>query len=142
MAQMYTDRVLVSFNGVNIFPPGDLASFSIKRMGNAQFVQGMTTDGNPSGAVKGNNTTTLDLTHYVQNNKTQAPIDFSVYDYEQNNVQITISASSNSYGEHTYDGQQIILTGVFYMDTTMTGSGQGQVVSQTYTFGAIISTQV
>jgi len=141
MAQMYSDRVLVSFNGVNIFPPGDMASFSLKRMGNAAFVQGMTTDGNASGAVKGNNTITLDLTQYVQNDKTRAPIDFSKYDYEQNNVQITISSMSKSYGEHDYEGQQIVLTGVFYMDTTTTGAGQGQVITNSYTFGAIIATQ-
>ena len=142
MSQMYSDRVLVSFNGVNIFPPGDLASFSLKRNGNATFVQGMTTDGNSSGAVKGNNTNTLDLTQYVQNNANQAPIDFSQFDYEQNNVQITISPSSKSYGEHTYEGKQIILTGVFYMDTTVTGAGQGQVITKAYTFGAITSTEV
>lgn len=137
MSQMYTDRVLVTFNGVNIFPPGDMASFSITRTGNAQFVQGMTTNGNASGAVKGNNANTIKLTQYVQNNAAEAPIDFSTYDYETNNVVITIAASSNSYGEHTYNGVTQVFGGVFYMEQDMTGSGQGQVINRTYTFGAI-----
>lgn len=142
MAQMYTDRVLVTFNGVNIFPPGDMASFSITRTGNAQFVQGMTTTGNASGAVKGNNANTIKLTQYVQNNIANAPIDFSTYDYETNNVTITIAASSNSYGEHTYNGVTQVFSGVFYMEQDMTGAGQGQAVNRTYTFGAINVVQI
>jgi|SRR5271165_682544 len=142
MAQMYSDRVLVTFNGTNIFPPGDLASFSVTRTGNAQFVQGMTTTGDASGAVKGNNANTLRFTQYVQNNANQAPIDFSQFDYEANNVQITISPSSKSYGEHTYEGKQMVFTGVFYMEQDMTGAGQGQVITRNYTFGAITVVEV
>ena len=142
MAQMYSDRVLVSFNGQNIFPPGDLASFSVTRAGNAQFVQGMTITGNASGSVKGNNSNTLRFTQYVQNNAANAPIDFSVFDYELNNVQITISPSSKSYGEHTYEGKQMVFTGVFYIDQDINGAGQGQVITRTYTFGAITVVEV
>ena len=142
MSQMYSDRVLVTFNGVNIFPPGDLASFSVTRSGNAQFVQGMTTTGDASGAVKGNNTNVLRFTQYVQNNANAAPIDFSSFDYEQNNVQITISPSSKSYGEHTYEGKQMVFTGVFYMDQEINGAGQGQVITRAYTFGAISIVEV
>ncbi len=142
MAQMYTDRIIASFNGVDIWPPGDTASFTLTRTGNAQFVQGMTTTGNASGAVKGNNANTLRLTQYMQNNAINAPIDFSAFDYEANNVIITISPSNKSYGEHTYDGLQIVLTGVFYMEQDMTGAGQGQVINRTYTFGAITATEV
>jgi hypothetical protein len=137
MAQMYSDRVLVTLNGQNIVPPGDIMSFSLRRSGNAQFVQGMTTTGNASGATKGNNTTTLELTQAVQNDASKAPIDFSQIDYELTNVSITISPSSKSYGEHTYEGKQIILNNVFYMDTITTGGGQGQAITQGYTFGAI-----
>lgn len=142
MAQMYSDRVLVTFNGTNIFPPGDLASFSVTRTGNAQFVQGMTTTGDASGAVKGNNANTLRFTQYVQNNANQSPIDFSAFDYEANNVQITISPSSKSYGEHTYEGKQMVFTGVFYMEQDMTGAGQGQVITRNYTFGALTVVEV
>ena len=137
MAQMYSDRVLVTFNGVNIFPPGDMASFSVTRTGNAQFVQGMTTDGNASGAVKGNNANTLKFTQYVQNNANQAPIDFASFDYEANNVIISIAPSSKSYGEHTYEGKTLVFSGVFFMEQDMTGAGQGQVITRNYTFGAI-----
>lgn len=137
MAQMYTDRVLFHFNGVNIFPPGDGASFSLRKTGNAQFVQGMTTSGDASGAVKGNNSYTLEITQFMQNNSNQDPIDFSKFDYELNNVQITISRATKSYGEHTYEGKQIILNNVFYMDSAMNGAGQGQPITSSYTFGAI-----
>lgn len=142
MAQMYSDRILVSFNGVNIWPPGDMASFTLTRSGNAQFVQGMTTTGDASGFVKGNNANTLRLTQYMQNNVNNAPIDFSAYDYEATNVIITISPSSKSYGEHTYEGLQIVLTGCVYFEQDMAGSGQGQVISRTYTFGALTATEV
>lgn len=136
MATMYSDRVLVTFNGVNIFPPGDMASFSVTSTGNAQFVNGMTTDGNASGAVKGNNAHTLRFTQYVQNNATAAPIDFSIFDYEANNVQITISPSSKSYGEHTYEGKQMVFSGVFYMEEEYAGPGTGQSLTRTFVFGA------
>ncbi len=97
---------------------------------------------NASGAVKGNNANTLRLTQYMQNNAANAPIDFSAYDYETTNVIITISPSSKSYGEHTYEGLQIVLTGCFYMEQDMTGAGQGQAISRTYTFGALTATEV
>lgn len=142
MATMYTDRVLVTFNGVNIFPPGDLASFSINRTGSAQFVNGMTTTGNASGGVKGNNQATIRLTQYVQNNVAAAPIDFSIFDYETNNVQITIAASNLSFGPHTYNGEQFVFSGVFYMSQEMTGAGAGQTVTRTYEFGAISTVEV
>jgi hypothetical protein len=136
MATMYTDRVLVTFNGVNIFPPGDMASFSITRTGNAAFVNGMTTSGNASGGVKGNTNNTLRFTQYVQNIAAAAPIDFSIFDYELNNVQITIAASSNSYGTHAYNGETFVFSGVFYMEQEMAGAGTGQSVTRTYVFGA------
>jgi hypothetical protein len=138
MATMYTDRALVTFNGVNIFPPGDMASFSVTTTGNAQFVNGMTTDGNASGAVKGNTTHTLRFTQYVQNNANTAPIDFSIFDYESTSVQITISPSSKSYGEHTYEGQQMVFSGVFYMDDEENAAGTGQSITRTFVFGATL----
>ena len=134
---MYTDRVVISIGGRDIFPPGDIASFSLRKSGNAQFVQGMTVSGDASGAVKGNNTYILDLTHFVQNNQTIYSTDYSKYDYELNNVQITIAASTKSFGEHTYDGKLITLTNVFYMDSVMNAGGQGQPITNAYTFGAI-----
>jgi hypothetical protein len=137
MTTMYSDRVLVTFNGTNIFPPGDMASFSTTLNANLRAVEGMTTTGNVPGFVKGNNEIVLNFTQFVQNNASQAPIDFSQYDYENNNVQITIASSSKSYGEHLYDGPTAIFTGVVLGDDSWTASGPGNSMTKTYVFRAI-----
>jgi hypothetical protein len=136
MTTMYSDRVLVTFNGVNIFPPGDMASFSTTLNANLRAVEGMTTTGNVPGFVKGNNEIVLNFTQFVQNNASQAPIDFSQYDYESNNVQITIASSSKSYGEHIYQGPTAVFSGVVLGDDSWTGSGPGNSMTKTYVFRA------
>lgn len=136
MTTMYSDRVIVAFNGVNMFPPGDIASFSVSLNANLRAVDGMTTDGNVSGFVKGNNELILNFTQFVQNNASQAPIDFSAVDYETTSVQITIASSSKSYGEHLYDGPTAIFTDCVLGDDSWSASGPGSVMNKTYVFRA------
>ena len=133
---MYSDRVSVAFNGTNIFPDGDMASFSMTNNANVRAVEGMTTTGNVPGFTKGNNEIVLNFTQWVQNNAARQPIDFSQYDYEANNVQITIMSSSKSYGEHLYDGPTIVCTGCVYADDSWNASGPGNAMSKTYVFRA------
>lgn len=143
MTTMYTDRLVFSFNGVPVIQPGDVFSVEITEEGNASFVNGMTPTGNASGGVKGNNSFQIRLTQLVQNNKNASNFDFSVYDYETNNAEITFTSSSNSYGpEHIYEGRTYIYSGVFYMNAVKSFAGQGQSATITYIFGATNKVEV
>ena len=138
MTTMYTDRLVLSMNGVPVIEPGDIFSVEITAEGNAQFVNGMTTSGNASGGVKGNNTYQVRVTQLLQNNKNASSFNFAEFDYETNNAELTFVASSLSYGpNHVYNGKLITLSGVFYMNSVVSFAGQGQAATTTYVFGAI-----
>jgi len=136
MAIMYSDRILFSFNGVNIIPPGNISAFSDSYNGNVRRVEGMSTDGNVPGFTKGNNDFGFNLSSFIPNNNALAPIDFSQFDYENTNVTVTVQASSKSFGPHTYEGPTKVYTGVVLADDSSNFAGVGSTGTTGYTFVA------
>lgn len=136
MTTMYTDRILFSFNGVNIIPDGNISAFSDSYNGNVRRVEGMSTDGNVPGFVKGNNDFGFNLSTFIPNNNALSPIDFSQYDFENVDVTVTVQASNKSFGPHTYSGPTKVYTGVILADDSSNFAGPGSVGTTGYAFMA------
>lgn len=135
MTTFYTDRALVTVNGLNYANNGNIKSIKFTSNYNTNFVPGMTSDKSAAGGVRGNGEHTITIEEFIQNSG--GLIDWASFDFETNSVQVTISSASASYANPApYNGQQFVFSGVFGGDEDVTFGGQGQEATRSFTFKA------
>ena len=131
----YTDRASISLNGLPYSNTDNIKSVRFTANDNTNFSHGFSGNRTASGFTKGNSEHEVTIEEMIPNSGTL--IDWSVYDYETNSVQITVSSSSSSYANPAeYNGASFIFSRVAYSNEDVGFSGQGSEATRSTTFKA------